>query len=60
MIGLFNQKGSFGPSLDWQRRPVLGDTGRRDHLRRIRALRQAALILCSFAAGVAFAAGWFH
>jgi hypothetical protein len=60
MIGPFNQKSSFGPSLDWQRRPALGDAGRRDHLRRIRALRQVAMILCSFAAGVAFAAGWFH
>jgi len=60
MIGPFDQKSSFGPSLDWLRRPALGGADRREHVRRIRALRQCGLILCSFAVGVAFAAGWFH
>jgi hypothetical protein len=60
MIGRFDQSRSFGPSLDWERRPAIGGVDRREHLRRIRAIRRVALALFCFWAGVVFAIVWFH
>lgn len=60
MIGLFNKSSSSEPSLDWQRHPAIGGADRREHQRRIRAIRLVALALFCFWAGVVFAIVWFH